>query len=135
MKLAPWRGPNVVIACGRNRPVLELDQRGNLKESDGSREPPAQAVDVPSLDRLAARVAIWIEWTATEACEFRLNDIHPDIRAQVARIAAPFVCADGCTSHPNEGLSDTDRLPVREPAEYEAVHRPVSTPGRPRSIV
>ena len=75
-------------------PVLELDENGNLKESDGrgAASPRAPLANFPSLERLAAKVAIWIEWTAIEPGEFRKRDIHPDIRDRVTSIAEEFIC-------------------------------------------
>src|SRR5262249_13238920 len=96
MKLAFWRGNNVLITDSLGFPVLELDENGNLKESEGrggsSRGRPV--ANFPSLERLAAKVAIWIEWTAVEPDEFCKRDIHPEIREQVARIAEEFVADD-----------------------------------------
>ena len=95
MKLTSWRGNNVLITDGLGFPVLELDGNGNLKESDGrGSSPPAPLASFSSLERLAAKVAIWIEWTAIEPGEFRKRDIHPDIRERVAQIAEEFVCDD-----------------------------------------
>lgn len=96
MKLASWRGNNVVITDSIGLPVLELDANGNLKESDGrgGSSPRAPLANFSSLERLAAKVAIWIEWTAVEPGEFRKRDIHPQIREQVARIAEEFVADD-----------------------------------------
>jgi hypothetical protein len=93
MKLSSWRGNNVLITDSLGFPVLELDSKGNLKESDG-REPgstQAPLANVPSLERLAAKVAIWIEWTAIEPGEFHAGDIHPEIRDRVRQIAEEFV--------------------------------------------
>ena len=93
MKLSAWRGNNVLITDRLGFPVLELDGNGNLKESDGRGSTPrGPLANFPSLERLAAKVAIWIEWTAIEPGEFRKRDIHPDIREGVARIAEEFVC-------------------------------------------
>ena len=82
MKLTPWRGNNVLITDPLGFPVLELDEKGNLKESDGREgsSPRRPLANFPSLERMAAKVAIWIEWTAVEPGEFRKCDIHPDIR-------------------------------------------------------
>src|SRR5262245_33054077 len=97
MKLTAWRGVNVLITDRAGMPVLKLDANGNLEETapngvNGQEEAPAS---VRSLDRLAAKVAIWIEWTAIEPGEFRTGDIHPDIREQVAAIAEDLVdCND-----------------------------------------
>ena len=95
MKLTSWRGNTVLITDRLGFPVLELDDNGNLKESDGRRSSPrAPLASFSSLERLAAKVAIWIEWTAIEPAEFRKRDIHPDIRERVAQIAEEFVCDD-----------------------------------------
>ena len=95
MKLTSWRGNNVLITDRLGFPVLELDDNGNLRESDGrGSSPRAPLASFRSLERLAAKVAIWIEWTAIEAGEFRKRDIHPDIRERVAQIAEEFVCDD-----------------------------------------
>jgi hypothetical protein len=96
MKLASWRGNNVLITDLLGFPVLELDENGNLKESDGrgGSSPREPLASFSSLERLAAKVAIWIEWTALEPGEFRKRDIHPEIREQVARIADEFVADD-----------------------------------------
>jgi hypothetical protein len=95
MKLTTWRGNNVLITDRMGFPVLELDENGNLKESDGRGTRQREALaNFPSLERLAAKVAIWIEWTAIEPGEFRKRDIHPDIRERVAQIADEFVCDD-----------------------------------------
>ena len=94
MKLSPWRGNNVLITDSIGFPVLELDEKGNLKESTGRSTPNRPLASFPSLERLAAKVAIWIEWTALEPGEFQKGDIHPDIREQVARIAQEFVSED-----------------------------------------
>ncbi|HJZ87543.1 MAG TPA: hypothetical protein VKN99_20355 [Polyangia bacterium] len=110
MRLKPWRGRNVLITDSLGCPVLKLDRLGNLLESHGG--PPGRddaPANVRSLERLAAKVAIWIEWTAVEPGEFRARDIHPDIRERVALIADQFVARDDADG------DELDREPPPEP--------------------
>src|SRR5262245_2569010 len=96
MKLSSWRGNNVLITDSLGFAVLELDQKGNLKESDG-REPGlthARVARVPAVERVAEKLGIWVEGSAVEPGECHAGDIHPEIRDRVRKIAEEFVSAE-----------------------------------------
>jgi hypothetical protein len=90
MKLSYWRGENVLLTDPVGAPILKLDARGNVTEAFGRPPPTEPAVEVRSIPRLVASVALWIEWTAIEHGEFRLVDLHPELRDGIARLIPEY---------------------------------------------
>ena len=91
MKLAAWRGNNVLITDRVGDPVLTMNRMGNVVEAAGAVECDDLFDSDSSEEGLARSVATWIEWTADEAGEFCGADIHPQIRDLVVALAPCFV--------------------------------------------